>query len=227
MEDRLIKNDTFKINNSESFWNGYEFGAPDQYAAYVDNFLTYVASEWTVTETQAGATEVLTDVAGGGILITNSAADDDLVGMQLGAEAFKPAVDKQIWFQIKFQISDATQSDFYVGLSDTDTGLPTLPSDGIGFHKTDGSTTIGFSAISASIASTEANVGTLANATDIILGFKVTGTHSVEAWVNNFKVADIQTNIPTTEMRLSFALRNGEGVAKTMTVKRIIGVQEL
>lgn len=227
MEDRLIFNDTFKIQNPVSFWDDYEFGAPDQFAMYKTNFLSYTAGEWTVTETQAGATEALTDVAGGGLLITNSAADDDLVGMQLGAEAFKPADNKHIWVLAKFQVSDATQSDIYVGLSDTDTGLPTLPSDGIGFHKTDGSTTLQFSSISASVASTEANVGTLANATDIILGFKVSGTNTVEAWVNNFKIADIQTNIPTTEMRLSIAIRNGEAVAKTMTIKQLIAVQEL
>lgn len=227
MEDRLILNDTFKIQNPVSFWDDYEFGAPDQFAMYKTNFLSYTAGEWTVTETDAGATEALTDVAGGGLLITNSAADDDLVGMQLGAEAFKPAANKHIWVLAKFQVNDATQSDLYVGLSDTDTGLPVLPSDGIGFHKTDGSATLQFSSISASVASTEANVGTLVDATDIILGFKVSGTNTIEAWVNNFKIADIQTNIPTTEMRLSIALKNGAAAAKTMTIKQLIAVQEL
>lgn len=227
MEDRLIKNDTFKIDNTDSFWHGYEFGAPDQFAVYADYFLRFAAGDWTVTETQAGATEALTDVAGGGLLITNTAADNDLVGMQLGSEAFLPAYGKKIWFQTKFQVSEATQVDWMFGLSDTDTGLPTLPSDGIVFYKNDGDTNIQFATVKASVASVESNIGTFAAATDITLGFRVTGTHLVEAWLNGYKVADIETNIPLTEMRVSLALRNGDGNARTMIVKRLIAVQEL
>lgn len=227
MEDRLIKNDTFKINNPSSFWDGYEFGAPDQFAVYVNNFLTFDAGDWTVTETDAGATEALTDVAGGGLLITNTAADNDLVGMQLGAEAFLPAQNKQIWLQAKFQVSEATQVDWMIGLSDTDTGLPTLPSDGIVFYKNDGETNIQCAAIKAGVSSVESNIGTFTAATDITLGFKVTGTHLIEAWLDGYKVADIETSIPVTEMRLSLALRNGDANSRTMLVKRLIAVQEL
>ena len=227
MEDRLIKNETFKVHNETSFWNGFEFGIPGKYAIYNSDFLTYTAGEWTVTETDAASTQALADVAGGALLIRITAADNDLVGMQLGREAFLPADNKQIWFKTIIQVSDATQSDFLVGLSDTDTGLPTPPSDGITFYKLDGETNIRFQVAKAGVTSEESNVGTFVAATDFELGFKVSGTHLVEAYVNNFKVADLQTNIPTTEMRVSLAVRNGEAVAKTMLVKQVIAVQEL
>ena len=218
-------------SDQESMWDGIEFGSPaimSRWAIYQNHFHTYAAGDWTVTETQAGATQALSDAVGGKLLLTNTDTENDVVGMQLGSEAFLPAAGKRVYFEIKFQYSEATQMDWLVGLTDTDTGLPTATvSDGIYFVKDDGDTEIDFGCSSGSSESIEEGVATAADATDIILGFKVTGTGLVEYWVNGVKKGQLTTNIPTTELRLSFAIAAGAAAAETMTVDYVVAAQEL
>jgi len=69
---------------------GVDFGPGSGFAWYENDFFTYAAGDWTVTETDAGATEALSDEVGGVLLLTNTATENDVLGMQLGAEAFLP-----------------------------------------------------------------------------------------------------------------------------------------
>lgn len=188
------------------------------------DFGTYVAGDWTVTETDAGATEALTDAANGRLLITNTAADDDRVTMQYGAESFLPATNRTIWFEAILQVSTATQVDWLIGLVVTDT-TPLANSDGIYFRKDDGDTNIDFETNASSSASTAAAIATSVAATDIKLGFRVTGTSLVEYFVNGLKVGENTTTIPTTEMRVTFHLQNGDGNARTASIDKIFCAQ--
>ncbi len=55
---------------------------PTQAHVYFNDFTTYVAGDWTITTTEGGtgnASEALTNVAGGALLITNDDADNDSV----------------------------------------------------------------------------------------------------------------------------------------------------
>ena len=61
--------------------------AGPQFHTYFEDFDYYTAADWTVTETQAGATQALTDGDGGLLLLTNTAADNDLVALQKVGES--------------------------------------------------------------------------------------------------------------------------------------------
>jgi len=96
--------------------------------------------------------------------------------------------------------------------------------DCVGFRKDDGDTNIDFETdISGSTATSLAAQGTLADTTDIALGFHYVGgsTPEVLFFVDDTYVNRITTTIPTTEMCVSFGLRNGEAVAKYMKIKTI------
>lgn len=212
------------VDNSAKMWNGYSDGpVQENYTTYFRTFNTWVPSEWTITEVGAG-TQGMVDEAGGAILLTNAAADNDAIEMQhgkgsdgTGGEWVLPAANKNIYFEVKCKISDATQSDMFVGLTTTDTAIiASYPTNLIGFRKDDGDT----------------NIDCVNNSTETVAvatmgtgyrkyGFKVTGLTKIEYYIDDALVATHTTNIPTTEMRPSICIQNGEAVAKTMTVKYI------
>ena len=201
--------------------------APTKFHTYYEDFDYYVAANWTVTETQAGATQALTDGDGGLLLITNTAADDDLVSLQKVGESYRFASGKELFFEARLKVSDATQSDVVIGLQITDT-TPLDVSDGVFFIKADGSTSVSLLVEKNGTATTTSSVATMANDTFISLGFYYDGASSIQYSVNGVvKGTSVTTNLPDDEdMTVSIALQNGEAVAKTMTVDYVFVAKE-
>jgi hypothetical protein len=200
--------------------------APTKFHTYYEDFDYYVAGNWTVTETQAGATQALTDGDGGLLLITNTAADDDLVALQKVGESYRFASGKKLFFEARLKVSDATQSDVVIGLQITD-ATPLNVTDGVFFIKADGSTTVSL-LVEKNNTATTTSVGTMADDTFISLGFYYNGASSIEYSVNGVvKGTSVTTNLPDDEdMTVSIALQNGEAVAKTMTVDYVFVAKE-
>src|ERR1051326_3230854 len=107
-------------------------------------FNDFVPTAWTVTETQAGATQA-TAVGDGGLLaLVNSAADNDINQVQKAAGSFLPVVGKKFFMDCKFNLSNATQSDFAIGIQLVNADGTTLATatDGIFFLKADDAATV-------------------------------------------------------------------------------------
>jgi len=201
--------------------------APTKFHTYYEDFDYYVAANWTVTETQAGATQALTDGDGGLLLITNTAADDDLVALQKVGESYRFASGKELFFEARLKVSDATQSDVVIGLQITD-ATPLDVSDGVFFIKADGSTSVSLLVEKNGTATTTSSVATMSNDTFISLGFYYDGASSIQYSVNGVvKGTSVTTNLPDDEdMTVTIALQNGEAVAKTMTVDYVFVAKE-
>jgi hypothetical protein len=206
-----------------------ELGQPAAtlYHTYFEDFDYYTAADWTVTETQAGATQALTDGDGGLLLITNTAADNDLVSLQKVGESFRFASGKPLFFEARFKVSDATQSDVVIGLQITDT-TPLDVTDGVFFIKADGAATVDFFVEKNNTATTASAVATMANDTFIRLGFYYDGISAVQYFVNgSIAGSSVTTNLPDDEdMTITIAIQNGEAVAKTMTVDYVYVAKE-
>lgn len=203
---------------------------PTKFHQFFDDFDNYAAGDWTVTETQAGATQALTAGDGGLLLVTNSAADDDLVALQKNPAAFTFTAGKKTFFRCRFKVSDATQSDVVFGLQVVDT-TPLDVTDGVYFLKADGSTAISVVCRkNATTGSTSASsIATLANDTFITLGFYYDGESKVYYEVNGSVVGSLDGTsayLPDTDCTVSFALQNGEAAAKTMTVDYVYVAKE-
>ena len=200
--------------------------AGPQFHTYFEDFDYYTAADWTVTETQAGATQALTDGDGGLLLLTNTAADNDLVALQKVGESYRFASGKKLFFEARFKVSNATQSDVVMGLQITDT-TPLDVTDGVFFLKSDDSTTISLLVEKNSTATTT-SVGTLADDTYIRLGFYYDGNSSIQAFVNGTYVATSATTnlVDDEDLTISFAIQNGNAVARTMTVDYIYVAKE-
>lgn len=202
---------------------------PMLFASYLNDFFAYVAADWVVTETDAGATQALTAGHGGLLLLTNTAADNDLVALQKTPAMILLDLAKKTFFSSRFKISDATQSDFVMGLQVVDT-TPLDVTDGIYFLKADGAATFDIVARKdATTGSTSAtSIGTIVADTFIQLEWYYDGagylSYAVDGTVKGSLA--ITDYFPNTAITVSFAIQNGEGVAKTMTVDWVYAAQE-
>jgi hypothetical protein len=210
-------------------WDGYIFGRPGAYAEYFNDFFQWVPGDWVITTLEAGAgsaTEAITDEVGGVLLLTMAAGDNDSDDIQLTGESFLAAAGKTIFLEGRLKISDTGDSDFFFGLADTDTTLIDGVSDGVYFKSDDGDDNLDCACAVGSVISTQNTIATLADDTYVKLGFKITGTTKAEFWVNDVKTATIESNIPTAETALSFAIQNGSAAARTMSIDYIFAAQE-
>jgi hypothetical protein len=222
-------------NKNTTLWN---FPAPDfsKYITYWDDFFQYVAGDWTLTETQAAATQALGDITGGALVLTNSSADDDLNSVQRIGEAFMPVAGKQFFMKARFKLNEVVQSDAMIGIVVTDTSpFASPPTDGIFFLKTDGAATLDVvcrkDTTTGNISATA--VGTMVADTFITVGVYFDGVRYMQYFVNDVQVGslDLTTSpsafLPDTECRVTLAVQQGEITnVKTLTVDYILVAQE-
>lgn len=213
-----------------------DFVLPDPTSAHVffTDFDEYAAGDWVITTTEAGAgsaTEALSDADGGVLVITNDDADDDndflqWAGGSGGAiESFLLESGKKTWFKARFKVSDATDSDFVIGLQITDTS-PLAVSDGVFFSKADGSTSMTLE-VEKDGAATSTTAATIADDTYVVAGFFYDGASAIKVYVDDVLVGEsVTTNIPDDEeLGISFGIQNGAAAAKVMSVDYIFAAK--
>lgn len=197
---------------------------------YFNDFDQYVAADW-INSNVGAASVALTAGNGGLLLLTNAAADDNTNSLQKTPAAFAFTASKRAWFNCKFQVSDAVQSDVMMGIAIVDT-TPLDATDGIYFIKNDGVATVDI--VVRKNATTGSNsktaIATLANATDITLQWYYDGNGRVFYGVNGVQVGSLDASsayLPdATNLTLTMMIQNGEAVAKTMTVDYIFAAFE-
>lgn len=196
---------------------------------YVDDFVVGGGGDanwdaWTVTRVESGAGEsTITsgDTGNGTMLLTTDAAENDGLNCQLLGESLKLSSGVPLYFGVRIQsLSDATQSDFFLGLAITDTDILGGVTDAIGFKKVDGSAALTFVLTKDSSTTTvSSGLATLAASTAYILEFYWDGA-SIEVFVDGAsKAVPTITNLPNDEeLRVSAQLLTGEAVAKTLAI---------
>ena len=194
---------------------------PTKFYTYWDDFFSFHGAEWTVTETQAGATQALTAGVGGLLALTNSAADNDLNAVQrtYSLASFTPG--KRAFFEVRLKVDNATLSDIAVGLQVIDT-TPLDVTDGIYFLKPKAGTAISLICRkNATTGSTTAVVGNMANDTFVDLGWYYDGINRVSYSQNGVVVGALDASsayLPDTTVTASIAVQNGSAAARTLTV---------
>ena len=207
-----------------------EFGMPDptKYHTFFEDFDIYYDTTNNWTETATGVSSGAIGNSDGGVLVlTNAAADNDAVFVQFNRETFKFVSGKKLWFKSRFKVSDATQSDFIIGLQITDT-TPLDVTDGVFFQKDDGDANIDFYVEKNNTATSSTAISTIEDDTYIVLGFYYNGIDKIEYSVDGSIVgSSVITNLPDDEeLTLSFGIQNGEAVAKVMSVDYLFVAKE-
>jgi len=214
------------------------YGLPDptEWHTYFDDFDTYTAGDWTVTLVGTTPTAALTDIDGGALLITNAATDNSSLEAQKKGESFLLTPGKRAFFKSRFKVSDATQSDFLVGLAVTDTTLLGAVdgagvTDGVFFSKDDGDALLDIQCqLNATTGQTRAaGIHTVVADTFLTVAWAYDGVDRIEYFVDDVSKGVLSATasyLPDTELTVSFAMMNGEAVAKTMTLDYIFAAQE-
>lgn len=196
-----------------------------RHTVWYDDFHKYTAGDWTLTETDAAATEALTTGHGGQLLVTNTGADNDVTSLQLGTTSFTCAANRKMWMEWRVKASEATDFEIFLGLSVTDTSpVQSLPSECAVFYKADDAATWQFLTRSGSATlHAETGIATLTANTFQTLGMFYDGGNVLELYVDGVKVGGSSTLafaslFPTVDMRVTMACQAGAAAAKTMTL---------
>lgn len=227
----FINNNVTRFNNGinnldvGSIFNSLLMPDPSKYHTYLEDFDTYTAADWTVTETQAGATQALANGDGGLILLTNTAADNDINQIQKVGQSFTFTAGKPFFFRSILQVNDATQSDVVVGLqvANVDASDLTTVTDGMFFYKADGATSwsVYLRKNTTTGATTAVVTGAvMADATNITLEAFYDGVDRLYYGYNGNVVGYLDassTYLPDTSLAPVIEIKNGEAVAKTLT----------
>lgn len=217
----------FGVTNARKFGVFHNFlsMAPNKTHDDFDDFSTFTAAEWTITRVGTTPTEALTDINGGAVLLTTVASASSSTFLQKVGASILPTAGKQLWGATRFQVSDASDTTFAIGLQNTDT-TPLDVTDGMYFLKAAASTSIDFicrkDATTGSTSRT--GVATLTSATFIELGFYYDGKRTIDLFVNDRNVSQLDLTsspaafLPDTPLRVSFGVQNGASAARTMTM---------
>jgi len=218
------------ISGALAFYEGHRSSLVDaigtNVAKYIDDFIDVSVDDttgdptaWTTTvvETGAASTTVTSDnVAGGALLITTDAAENDGANIQLNGESFKLTAGVPLYFGTRVKISEATESDLFIGLAITDTDILGGVTDRIGFEKLDGATALKFMAEKDGTETLSPSLATVVADTWMKLEFFYTGS-ALQIFVDNVEQTPIAlTNLPDNEeLRVSCHFLAGSAVAKT------------
>jgi hypothetical protein len=217
------------VTNASKFSALGLFGSPSPiyYNIYFNDFNTYTAADWTVTET-GSATQATTAGDGGLLLITNAAADNDSTEMQITVGGFTYEASKDLFFGIKFQVNDATQTDIAVGLANIDTTVIDGTNDAVYFTKADGTTSVSFGVGNDGTFTTATGVTTLADATNVELAFAYNSNDGLFHYYidGTDSGTSVTTNAPDANLSPTIAIQNGATAAKTMTIDYIYAAKK-
>lgn len=209
---------------------------PSAAITYWNDFVDYVAGDWTSTVTGTGTSTLSSSLVGGNLVIANSAANGDAVFSQLKGNSFKYTSTKRLAFKARLKVDDITNAAFVIGLQETDT-TPLDTANGLAFYKAAASTTM-TAATEASntqssvtvtgVARADGLASTLANDTFFTVGFRYNPRgNSVDYYFNDMMVAStVLTNAPSANLTVSFGVQNGTAAARTLTLDYVLAMQE-
>jgi len=206
---------------------------PTKVYVWFDDFNTYAAGDWVIstTENTDTASEALNDIQFAALVITNATTDNDDDQLQAAKETLKFVSGKQTWFAARIKINESTESDWRIGLMVRDTDFISAVPEGVLFSKDDGDANIDFSVTNDSTATTASAVDTIADDTFIELAFYYDGVSTIHYFTDNSVISTaVTTNLPDTELTVSFGIKNGRAAAdygpSAMTLDYIFVAQE-
>jgi hypothetical protein len=231
LKNNLVARDADKTWRLYDAWGQNAVKHIEDFVAWSVDDTTGDPVEYTMTVVEAGAgnsTAALTAAAGGALLITCAANENDGVSLQVkNSESFKFDAAYPCYFGIKLQSNDVDQSDFIAGLCITDTALLGGLSDGVYFRSVDGAATVQF-VLEKDSVETSSSVATMTDAAYITLEFYYDGAN-ISAYVDGVlaaTVANTDTNFPNNEeLTPSLEYLTGEAVANTAQVAWLRAIQ--
>jgi hypothetical protein len=237
-KDAMIRDVEFKFTHvARDKWNWFRNYEIIDSHRYENDFDVYAAGDWHITTTEDGsgdATEALGDGANGILVITNDDADNDTDELELQGEGFKLVAGYPLYAEIRCKVSTGVLAGFWFGLNTGGAGWYTGTNDYVVFKADEDAADLEFVAAKDGTATTVDTGINLADDTYFIVGFHFDGAGTLRWFVftdGDFPqtcvaTGSVTTNIPDDEeLALGFGVKNGEAVAKVLTVDYVKCVQ--
>lgn len=210
---------------------------PSRNILFWDDFLKYTATDWVVTETDAGTTEAIVAAGTAGQLaITNvSAGATDAASLQWSSDGGTTAATqwtfdstKGVWIGVRFKVDSALLTAFVIGLAIADTTpVASLPANGIFFNKVGASASL-LANLRASAASSTVTLGTMADDTFVTAHFvynPVTGYW--QGYLNDVLIGSITApTTPSVALTPTIGLLNASAAAHVLTIDWLLIAQQ-
>ena len=226
------------VNNEDvgSVFNSLRFPSHLGSHLFEEDFYTFTAGQWTETDVQGANTVAIADGNGGIITMLLAGADNDEVALQkiaagVSTENFLFDPNSRFFIEILATLSEVLLSEILIGLAITDATLLPAPTDGLYFHKAEGAGLVTLDARKNDVE-ISGDVGTIVDATAFRLQAYYDGEGAagrlygaLDGAIGSFSEPD--ASFPDDEeLTISFAVRAGEAAAKTLTLDRIVVIQE-
>lgn len=200
---------------------------PWSYLQYFDDFITFTAGQWTVTETQVGATQTAATGDGGWYQSVNTAGAADYSSIQHGVAGVSNAqfnIDTTMdWgFVARFKVDAVAASPVCVLGLQAVNATPDTPVNGV-YIITGTTGAISFNMTKASATTTLLTSGTMAADTFAEVGFFYDASKAlVKVYKDGAQIGEqaTLTNVPliATGLVTTISQKNASAVARTMTV---------
>lgn len=214
------------VNGNLVYYDDYDYRWVKAIGPSVREWEMRYGSDFTTakeyTNTQAGTSPTAQAItAGDRALLTTGGTENNGCNLQVIGTPIQFATGKPCYFGAKVSISDATESDLFVGLASTDTSIYASHAvtviNAAGFSKNDGATAILSNTIKASVAST-ATVSTAMDTSKHIYEVFFDGATLYYYFDGNL-VNSLSSGWPTVVLTPSIALMTGATASKTGLVE--------
>lgn len=213
---------------------------PDQ-TRFMDDFTGVTldaTNDWTVVKDSSASVALQADALNGVVDLTSQATTDNDGSSIQGNEIWglPSTAGEKLYFEARFQMSDADQMDMYIGLSENFATNPEnvlSAANRIGFRIVDGDATpVLITESSGSETSTTLSGTTydFSDATDVTVSFvatKGTTTDKVKFYINRTLVGTHSTNVPTANLTAAAMELSGNATGtKSMSIDYIMVAQD-
>lgn len=219
-------------------------GFPDPTWAFVDShdFNNYLTTDFTTTLVGTGTVSGI-DYEGGAILLTTTAGAADAVHLQRRNAQFKLGANRDVFCKFAGELSNATDSGFYVGFFPLTT-TPLTAANALFLYKAPGAATLVLRSILAGVTVDTALPSNLvlSNATRFELGFHADPQGNVEVFFNPGSGLAVQNPsggdtrgrvaayyptaaLPAVLMAPGFGIVNSTAAARTLTADFLVAAR--
>lgn len=227
----------FGVNNVAlgKIFNNLPFNDRSIFHIYDQDFDQFVAADWTVTETQAGATQALVAGDGGLLALVNTAANNDVNQVQKTPAAFLLAAGKSAFMKFRAKVDDATLAAFAIGLQvvNADGTVLANATDGMFFLKPAAATSLNVYCRKDNAAGSTSAAAIAAMANDTFMDMALyydAGTGNPTAGARLYYAINgnvlgyldaSATYFPDAILSPIAVVKNGSGVARTATIDQM------
>lgn len=214
--------------NNHPFWM---LSIPDPFRLfnYADDYESYRTVDWTLTLV-GGGTSAAVAGSGGIIQLTTGALLNDSVNIQHNTAGYLGGTALQGWYSARIIPQLASAPEYYFGMINSGATTPAGITDGFYFHSAAGSANMDIVFAKASVLTTVAAIGVLADATASTWSMYYDGKGTLFYYKDNVLLGSVAVpaaSMPTVLLAPLYYNKNGAAATNYLQVDYCLAAVEI